>query len=312
MLTAKLDGVEKLFDEQTLEAAQQRFRGGIGLQELLLEAAWANGYTGRNFRDSRAVLRFAFQPELEAGFSTIDIGGILSNVANKFLLEGFFSVERTWRNICAVRNVSRLQDRHQLPADRQGPVRAGRPRRRAQARHAGQRDLHQQGRHLRPDALDRPPGHHQRRPGRDHHGAAEAGPRLGPEDQRRVLGHVPGQRRVLHRRQQELPDRRRHGAGDRRPDQGRGGLHGPGRHRRQADRHHAGDPAGAHGAVGHGARSSTSRWRSATPRPARSTRSPTRTRASSAPRSAATWPTATTPATRARPGTCWPTRATCR
>ena len=28
------------------------------------------------------------------------------NVANKFLLDGFFSVERTWRNICAVRNVS--------------------------------------------------------------------------------------------------------------------------------------------------------------------------------------------------------------
>ena len=28
------------------------------------------------------------------------------NVANKFLLEGFFSVERTWRNICAVRNVN--------------------------------------------------------------------------------------------------------------------------------------------------------------------------------------------------------------
>jgi hypothetical protein len=27
-------------------------------------------------------------------------------VANKFLLEGFFSVERIWRNICATRNVS--------------------------------------------------------------------------------------------------------------------------------------------------------------------------------------------------------------
>ena len=106
MLTAKLEEVERLFDEQTLDAASRRFRGGIGLQELLLEAAWANGYTGRNFRDSRAVLRFAFEPELEAGFSTIDIGGILSNVANKFLLEGFFAVERTWRNICAVRNVS--------------------------------------------------------------------------------------------------------------------------------------------------------------------------------------------------------------
>jgi hypothetical protein len=106
MLTAKAVGVEELFDEPTLEAAGRRFRGGIGLQELLLEAAWANGYTGRSFRDSRAVLRFAFRPELEAGFSTIDIGGILSNVANKFLLDGFFSVERTWRNICAVRNVS--------------------------------------------------------------------------------------------------------------------------------------------------------------------------------------------------------------
>ena len=31
---------------------------------------------------------------------------ILSNVANKFLLDGFFSVERTWRNVCAIRNVS--------------------------------------------------------------------------------------------------------------------------------------------------------------------------------------------------------------
>lgn len=106
MLTAKAAAVETMFDEPTLDAAQRRFRGGIGLQELLLEAAWANGYTGRNFRDSRAVLRFAFRPELEAGFSTIDIGGILSNVANKFLLDGFFSVERTWRNICATRNVS--------------------------------------------------------------------------------------------------------------------------------------------------------------------------------------------------------------
>jgi hypothetical protein len=106
MLTAKAQGVEELFDEPTLEAATRRFRGGIGLQELLLEAAWANGYPGRTFREMRDVLRFAFRPELEAGFSTIDIGGILSSVANKFLLDGFFSVERTWRNICAVRNVS--------------------------------------------------------------------------------------------------------------------------------------------------------------------------------------------------------------
>ncbi|MHB1158514.1 MAG: phage major capsid protein [Phycisphaerales bacterium] len=115
LLTAKLDNIDKLFDEQTLDAASKRFRGGIGLQELLMEAAWANGYSGRNFRDPRNVLRCAFGLDgpmaLTAsggggGMSTIDIGGILSNVANKFLLDGFFSVERVWRNICAVRNVS--------------------------------------------------------------------------------------------------------------------------------------------------------------------------------------------------------------
>jgi len=106
LLSAGLAGVEKQYEEKTLDAASKRFRGGIGLQELLLEAAWANGYTGRNFRDSREALRFAFGKDLQAGFSTVDIGGILSGVANKFLLEGFFSVERTWRNICAVRNVS--------------------------------------------------------------------------------------------------------------------------------------------------------------------------------------------------------------
>ena len=55
MLTGKSAKVEELYDEKTLEVASKRFRGGIGLQELLLEAGWANGYTGRNFRDSRAV-----------------------------------------------------------------------------------------------------------------------------------------------------------------------------------------------------------------------------------------------------------------
>lgn len=106
MLAARVDQLDRFYDSQTLELAAKRFKGGIGLHELLLEAAWANGYPGRNFRDHKEVLRFAFGRNLEAGFSTIDIGGILSNVANKFLLEGFFSVERTWRNICAVRNVS--------------------------------------------------------------------------------------------------------------------------------------------------------------------------------------------------------------
>ncbi|MFM8216386.1 MAG: hypothetical protein ACKN82_17355, partial [Pirellula sp.] len=106
-MAANLSNVEDVADEQSLELAARRFRGGIGLQELILEAAWANGYSGRNFRDHRSVMRAAFGNSIEASsVSNIDIGGILSNVANKFLLDGFYSVERVWRNICAVRNVS--------------------------------------------------------------------------------------------------------------------------------------------------------------------------------------------------------------
>jgi hypothetical protein len=106
MLTGKAPDIEKDYDEPVLDAADRRFKGGINFQELLLEAAWANGYDGRTFRDHRAVLRFAFSHGIAAASSTIDIGGILSNVANKFLLDGFFSVERTWRNICAIRSVT--------------------------------------------------------------------------------------------------------------------------------------------------------------------------------------------------------------
>jgi hypothetical protein len=107
VLSAKLAKPEDHCDEKNLDAAAKQFRGGIGLQELILEAAWANGYTGRNFRDTRSILRAAFAAPIAASqLSSIDLGGILSNVANKFLLEGFFAVERVWRNITAVRSVS--------------------------------------------------------------------------------------------------------------------------------------------------------------------------------------------------------------
>ncbi len=103
LMSAQHGDVATVCSEQALEAAQRRFRGGIGLQELLLEAAWANGYQGRSFRDTREVLHAAFPAGVQAGaLSTIDIGGILSNVANRFLLDGFGSVESTWRSIATV------------------------------------------------------------------------------------------------------------------------------------------------------------------------------------------------------------------
>jgi len=95
----RLEGIDKQFDAKTLEAADKRFKGRIGLQEMLLEAAWTNGYTGRSFRgDMRGIM--------QAAFSTFSLPGILSNVANKFLLQSFDAVESTWRAISAIRPVN--------------------------------------------------------------------------------------------------------------------------------------------------------------------------------------------------------------
>ena len=104
-MTCKQPEFEKQYEAPVLEATQKRWRGGIGLYELFLEAAHANGYQGSGVRDHAEVMRFAFSPDLCGGFSTVNIPGILSATANKMLLEGFFAIERTWRNICAIRTV---------------------------------------------------------------------------------------------------------------------------------------------------------------------------------------------------------------
>ncbi len=87
-------GVEKYYDEKTLDAAHKQYKGQIGLQEILLDAARSNGFSGR-FRDSTKGV-------LQAAFSSLALPGILSNVANKFLLDGFNGVETTWRSIAAI------------------------------------------------------------------------------------------------------------------------------------------------------------------------------------------------------------------
>lgn len=91
--------LEAQYKPETLEAAHKHYRSRLSLHELLLSAAWRNGYHGVNLRsDPEGVLR--------AAFSNADIGGILSNVANKFSLEAYSAVEDTWKAISAVRPVN--------------------------------------------------------------------------------------------------------------------------------------------------------------------------------------------------------------
>jgi hypothetical protein len=95
---SRLPGHEKQFEARTLDAAHKAFRGRLGLQRLLMEAAWANGFGARSFDDDR-------DGALRAAFSTFRLPGILSNIANKFLLAGFMSVENAWQQIAATRPV---------------------------------------------------------------------------------------------------------------------------------------------------------------------------------------------------------------
>lgn len=104
LLACDVSGEDAIKDtsEQAVEAAQKQFRGGIGLQEVILEAAIANGYMGRRIRsvaeDTHNVMR--------AAFSTTSLSGILGNTANKAVGIGFNAVESAWRSISAIRPVN--------------------------------------------------------------------------------------------------------------------------------------------------------------------------------------------------------------
>jgi hypothetical protein len=108
--TLRLPNIEKSgFDDQTLQAAHDRFRDGIGLRQLILLAAEGNGYRSNHSSEyNRSVLQAAFDKprQIKAqGWSTIDISTIVSNIANKFLREGFMAVEDTWSRISTIRPV---------------------------------------------------------------------------------------------------------------------------------------------------------------------------------------------------------------
>ena len=93
-----LKSAEKQFTDQELQAAHTAYRGRMGLQQLIVEAAAANGFSGGPW-----AIRSNLREVLRAAFSTLSLPGILSNSANKFLLESFMTVEQVWRQIAAIR-----------------------------------------------------------------------------------------------------------------------------------------------------------------------------------------------------------------
>lgn len=99
-LAGNLAGVEKQFSERTLEAAHKR--RNIGLQEMLLRAAKANGYEGDVYRVTDGNLRQV----LRAAFATHSIANVTGTAYGKFLLNGYNAVESVWDRISMIRPVS--------------------------------------------------------------------------------------------------------------------------------------------------------------------------------------------------------------
>ncbi len=102
-----LKNLDKHYSDQTLQAARDRFRNGIGLGELFSLCAAAQGHRSSNFRVDLDMQRAAMGmlPQHATGFSTLSLPGILSNSANKFLLEGWGAGENAWQAISDITSV---------------------------------------------------------------------------------------------------------------------------------------------------------------------------------------------------------------
>lgn len=109
-----LDALEKNFSDQVLQASHERFRQGIGLNQLFFAGAESNSKKHNYERHvDRSTLEAAFrgsQMNADAGWSTVNIPTILSNTANKFLRIGWEFVENAWQAVSTIRPVSDFKE----------------------------------------------------------------------------------------------------------------------------------------------------------------------------------------------------------
>jgi len=90
--------LEAIYDGPTLDAADKL--RGIGIQEFCEQVV---GMQLPRFRRDASGW-------LQAAFSTTSLPGILSNIANKMLLEGYNYIEDAWRQICKIASVNDFKE----------------------------------------------------------------------------------------------------------------------------------------------------------------------------------------------------------
>lgn len=104
--------VGKWFDQKVMnEAVSERFRG-VSIGTLLHETIRAAGMHARPGSINDDVIRTGIRADRKiragviqaAGFSTLSLSGVLSNVANKHMLASYEAQETVWQHFCAIRN----------------------------------------------------------------------------------------------------------------------------------------------------------------------------------------------------------------
>lgn len=103
--------IDKQYPDQILQAAHSEYRGQIGLQQLIMICAARAGMptsagdkiTTGNLRQ---VLAYACPRDLQAAFSTLSLPGILSNIANKEILQGYMEEDAVWREIAQIKSAN--------------------------------------------------------------------------------------------------------------------------------------------------------------------------------------------------------------
>ena len=107
--------IEKGYSEEVQEAASSREMRGFGLHQLLIHAASKNGFhcragEGIHAGNLEEVLRFAFPPrQIQAASSYANVSGILSNIANKEIMEGYNAEPQSWRELGRIKTVKNFQ-----------------------------------------------------------------------------------------------------------------------------------------------------------------------------------------------------------
>ena len=109
--------VGEFYDERAMNAALSRDMRGAGIHTLLYETIRAAGGTARAGRIDNETIRSAFTADRQlveasggAGFSTISLTGILSNVANKTMLAAYMAVPSVASAIAAETDVSDFKE----------------------------------------------------------------------------------------------------------------------------------------------------------------------------------------------------------